>query len=199
MGKAKSSFINMFLALTIVCVVAGLALSAVYKATYEPIQQSNEKQLNDALKSVLPDFDTMLVEKKALQTESSHSAFHKEAGADSITLYHAFKNNENVGTAVETFTKKGFNGLIQLMAGFTNDNSIYKVSVLSHAETPGLGSKMSDPSFYEQFEGKNPAQFNLQVTKDGGDVQAITAATISSRAYCDAMQTAYKTIQTNEE
>lgn len=198
MGKAKSSFINMFLVLTIVCVVAATALAAVYKATADPIRISEENKQQEAIKAVLPPFDELKTEKKALDMETTPSIYHKEAGADSIVLHHAYLNGEEIGVAVETFTNKGFGGLIRLMAGFTADGQINKVSVLSHAETPGLGSKMTDPGFYTQFEGKNPADFKLQVKKDGGDVQAITAATISSRAYCDALNTAYTTIQNNK-
>ena len=68
-------------------------------------------------------------------------------------------------------------------------------SVISHAETPGLGAKMTEPAFYSQFEGKNPASFRLSVTKDGGDVDAITASTITSRAFCDAVDRAYRAFQ----
>ncbi len=66
---------------------------------------------------------------------------------------------------------------------------------LDHKETPGLGTKMTEPEFKEQFTGKNPAEFTLKVKKDGGPVDAITAATISSRAFCDAVQRAYNTLQ----
>jgi Na+-translocating ferredoxin:NAD+ oxidoreductase subunit G len=76
------------------------------------------------------------------------------------------------------------------MAGFLPDGSIYKVTVLDHKETPGLGTKMTDLKFSRQFLGKNPDSFKLLVKKDGGQVDAITAATISSRAYCDALQRA---------
>jgi electron transport complex protein RnfG len=83
------------------------------------------------------------------------------------------------------------------MVGFKPDGTIHNISVLDHAETPGLGSKIekSSSSWSEQFNGKNPTDFQLQVRKDGGDVDAITAATISSRAYCDAVQKAYKAFQ----
>ena len=195
MKKAKSSFINMFLTLLVVCALAGAALAAVYQATTAPIQQTRAQQQEQAIKEVLPPFDELKTEKRALETAPNQSVFHKAAAADSLTLYRAFKNGEPVGTAVETFTGKGFGGTIKMMVGFLPDGSICKAAVLSHAETPGLGSKMTDPSFYQQFEGKNPAIFKLSVKKDGGDVQAITAATISSRAYCDAVSTAYSTVK----
>lgn len=195
MGKAKSSFINMFLTLLTVCVLAGVALAAVYQATETPIRQSKESQQQAAVKEVLPPFDDLKTEKKAIETKNIQSIFYKPAPADSLTLYHAFRQGKEVGTAVETFSTKGFGGTIRLMAGFTPEGSIFKVAVLNHSETPGLGSKMTEPAFYSQFEGKNPKQFKLRVKKDGGDVQAITAATISSRAYCDAMETAYSSMK----
>ena len=108
MKKAKSSFINMFLTLLVVCALAGAALAAVYQATSAPIQQARDNKQEEAIKQVLPPFDELKTEKKALETISIQSLFHKEAGADSLTLYHAFKNGEPVGTAVESFTNKGF-------------------------------------------------------------------------------------------
>jgi len=94
---------------------------------------------------------------------------------------------------VETFTQKGFSGLIKLMIGFAPDGTIIDISVLQHQETPGLGDKIENAksSFSAQFQGKNPENFKLVVKKDRGDVDAITASTISSRAYCDAVQRAY--------
>ena len=85
------------------------------------------------------------------------------------------------------------------MVGLLPDGSINNISVLEHKETPGLGDKMqkSKSTWSDQFNGKNPANYKLKVTKDGGDVDAITAATISSRAYCDAVQRAYDTFKSN--
>ena len=105
------------------------------------------------------------------------------------------KTNQTVGYAVESFTSKGFSGTINIMVGFDIDGNIIGTSVLSHSETPGLGAKMTEPAFYTQFIGKNPASFRLAVRKDGGDVDAITASTITSRAYCDAVDRAYRVFQ----
>lgn len=192
MAKLESSFKNMLLVLLIISVVAAFALAAVYGFTKAPIEQSKTQKQQNAIKEVLPPFDTLEEEKIPVEQEKAESAFRKETGADSLTLFHAYKDGQKVGVAVETFTNKGFSGKITLMAGFTTEGSIYKVQVLTHAETPGLGTKMAESPFKDQFEGKNPQTYNLTVKKDGGDVDAITAATISSRAYCDAMNTAYK-------
>ena len=81
------------------------------------------------------------------------------------------------------------------MAGFKPDGTIINISVLEQKETPGLGTKMTEPLFKDQFNDKNPSTFNLKVKKDGCPVDAITAATISSRAFCDAIQRAYNTLQ----
>ena len=104
-----------------------------------------------------------------------------------------------MGYAVESFTSKGFSGTINIMVGFDMDGNIVGTSVISHAETPGLGAKMTEPAFYSQFVGKNPSSFRpsfrLSVAKDGGDVDAITASTITSRAYCDAVDRAWRVFQ----
>jgi electron transport complex protein RnfG len=82
------------------------------------------------------------------------------------------------------------------MVGFLADGSIFNIAVVSHSETPGLGDKMdiSKSNFSVQFKGKNPEDFQISVKKDGGDVDAIAAATISSRAYCDAVLRAYNAL-----
>jgi electron transport complex protein RnfG len=79
------------------------------------------------------------------------------------------------------------------MVGFLPDGTIHGIEVIAHKETPGLGDKMESgkSDFSVQFKGKNPENFKLAVVKDGGNVDAITASTISSRAYCDAVKRAY--------
>jgi electron transport complex protein RnfG len=84
------------------------------------------------------------------------------------------------------------------MVGILADGTLKNISVLQHAETPGLGSKMSEPAFKDQFNDKRADSFNFKVKKDGGDVDAITAATISSRAFCDAVNRALSTFENNK-
>lgn len=133
---------------------------------------------------VLPEFDTTQVQ----QLEPAD-------GTELLTFYSAYKNGEVVGTAVETYTNKGYSGRIDVMVGFAPDMTILNTAVLKHAETPGLGDKMSKEKsdWSDQFKNKNPEDFELAVSKDGGDVDAITAATITSRAFCDAVERAYET------
>jgi electron transport complex protein RnfG len=184
MKKKPSTLINMFVSLTLIAGVAALCLGSVYTITKEPIAQAQKAKQEAAIKAVLPEFDNIETETQTID-------------GGEIILNKASKNGEFVGTAVETFTNKGFGGSIKLMVGLLPDGTIYDISVLSHTETPGLGDKMDikKSDFPTQFKGKNPTTFNLSVKKDGGDVDAITAATISSRAYCDAVQRATNTVK----
>jgi electron transport complex protein RnfG len=139
-----------------------------------------------AVKQVVPEFNN----------NPNDEMFRLPTGeGDSLDIYPAKKDNVIVGYAVNTNTKKGFSGNINLMAGFKPDRTIINITVLEQKETPGLGTKMAEPLFKNQFNDKNPSEFNLKVKKDGGPVDAITAATISSRAFCDAVQRAYNTLQ----
>jgi electron transport complex protein RnfG len=185
MAKTESTFRNMVLSLTFISLAAAACLGFVYEFTKKPIELSNLNKKLNAIREVVPEFNNNPdKEMYKLKTEEG----------DSLEVYPAKKDNEIVGYAVNTNTKKGFSGNISLMAGFRPDGTIFRITVLNHKETPGLGSKMSDPLFQSQFNDKNPSAFALKVRKDGGAVDAITAATISSRAYCDAVSRAYKTI-----
>jgi len=189
MAKKESSFINMVLTLFVVTAVAALALGGVYNITKEPIAIAKRLKIERAIGEVLPEFDSV-VETKILP----------EGGKDSLTFYEASKQGEVVGTAIRTYTDNGFSGRFWIMVGFVNGDVISGTSVLEHKETPGLGDKMdkSKAEWSRQFDGKNMNEFKLLVTKDGGDVDAITAATISSRAFCDAAQRAYDELKNQE-
>jgi electron transport complex protein RnfG len=191
MAKKESTFINMVYVLFLVAAIAGLALGGVYNVTKEPIELAKKAKIENAIKEVLPEFDE-------LKESYSVMAYDGTKAKDSLKFTDAYKQGEYVGTAIETYTMKGFSGLIKVMVGFKPDGSISNISVLEHKETPGLGTKMDEPKFKDQYLGKNPANFNLKVTKDGGDVDAITAATISSRAFSDATDRAYQTFTQNK-
>ncbi len=173
----------MVLTLFIITVLASTALGYIYELTKEPIAQSKIKKKLRAIKQVVPEFANNPDEEKYKVASPD--------GLDSLEFYPAKKDGKIVGTAIETYTTKGFSGFIKIMVGFKPDGTIYNISVLEHKETPGLGTKMADAKFKNQFIGKNPSDFVLNVKKDGGQVDAITAATISSRAFCDAVQKAH--------
>jgi len=190
MSKKESTFINMILTLFLVTAIASISLGFIYNITKKPIDEARRLKKVNALKAVLPDFNN----------EPSRNPEKKIVDNDTLYFYHAMKNGNWVGTAIETFTDKGFSGRIRIMVGFTAEGKIYDITVLEHQETPGLGDKIEKKKSYNkktglywssQFIGENPSRFRLSVKKDGGDVDAITAATISSRAFCDAVQRAY--------
>jgi len=186
MAKTESTFKNMALSLTLIALVSSALLGFVYEITKEPIALSNFNKKLNAIKQVVPEFSN----------NPNDEMFRLPTGeGDSLDIYPAKKDDVIVGYAVNTYTSKGFSGNISLMAGFKPDGTIINITVLEQKETPGLGTKMVEPQFKDQFNDKNPGEFALKVKKDGGQVDAITAATISSRAFCDAIQRAYNTLQ----
>ena len=188
MAAKKDTLLNMFIALFVICVVSGGVLGLVYNATKDPIAAAETAKKTEAIKNVLPEFNEL---KETMVKSAMEDA--------EIPFYLAYDANNNfIGAAVETFTNKGFSGNISLMVGILANGTINNISVLQHAETPGLGSKMSESSFKDQFNNKNTTSFNFNVKKDGGDVDAITAATISSRAFCDAVNRALSTFENNK-
>lgn len=186
MEKVKSTFITIVASLTGFCLVAGTALALANRLTADKIEAAKAAALQEAIKKVAPEFD------------NDPSAEQYKVGlaeGDSLTVYPAKKGGQLVGAAVETNTKKGFGGEVRIMIGFDADHKIVNYSVLEHNETPGLGSKMEE--WFRTDKGKQSVLGRdmkggaLKVSKDGGDVDAITAATISSRAFLDAVNRAY--------
>ncbi|MEE1233910.1 MAG: RnfABCDGE type electron transport complex subunit G [Phocaeicola sp.] len=183
MKKLESSLKNMALALTGFSVVAGGLLGWVNDITTEPIAQANAKTLSDAIAVVVPEFDNNPAEAP------------EEVDLDGVIykVYKATKGGEFVGAAVES-SSMGFGGEIKVLVGFDTEGNIKDYSLLAHAETPGLGSKAADwfkKGAKGDITGKNPGQAPLTVSKDGGEIDAITASTITSRAFLRAINNAY--------
>ena len=204
MAKKESSFKNMVITLMLITFIASVALGGIYMLTKEPIEAANIAKTNLAIAEVVPDFNN---------DPSQEIIKHAVGEGDTLTLFPAKKDNELVGVAILTTTNKGFSGKITMMVGFLPDGTVYSTVVISHAETPGLGDKIvkskgaalqlwkyiapnsggaeEKKDFSEQFEGKHPEIFNMNVKQDGGEIDAITASTITSRAFCDALERAY--------
>jgi electron transport complex protein RnfG len=182
MAKKESTFINMVLTLMVITAVAGFALAGVYELTKEPIERAKQAKKIAALNRVLPAFDTVISKSISFPDMNQPIGFN-----------FALRDGDTVGIAVETFTMMGFSGLIKAMVGFEPDGTIIDVVHLEHKETPGLGDKIdkSKSSWSDQYKGKHPGRQNIKVTKDGGEIDAITAATITARAYSDAIQRAF--------
>lgn len=186
MAKKESTFLNMTLTLLVITAVAAAALGFVYKYTKDPIDKAAADKLKAAINVVVPGADNGSVTEKIVPASD---------GSGDLIFYSVTVDNQLIGTAVKTYSNNGFSGLITVMVGFDASGNIIDSNILEHKETPGLGDKTSKSvsTWNEQFKGKNPAEFILKVKKDGGQVDAITAATISSRAYCDALQRAFDT------
>lgn len=184
MAKKPSTLINMVVALLVITAISGGLLGLVYGMTKDTIAEVDQKKNAAAIAEVLG-----TDENSRLETVTK----------DDLTYNLAYDAQGNLlGAAVKTFSNAGFSGRIELMVGLLADGTINKVSVLQQSETPGLGANMVNPKFKDQFDGKNPASFKLSVTKDGGDVDAITAATISSRAFSEAVQLACDGFEANK-
>lgn len=191
MAKKESTFANMLLTLAVITLVSSTSLGYVYEITKEPKAAAELSKKTFAIKKVVPEFTNSPI--KDMYSVKSPD------GAGMLEFYPAYKDSVLVGTAVKTFSTQGYGGMISIMVGFNPEGTIYNLSVLEQKETPGLGTKMVEPKFQEQFLGKNPLTFKLKVKKDDGDVDAITAATVSSRAFNDAVQRAYDTYVFDKE
>ena len=172
----KSSLRNMVLMLFVIALVCSAAVAVVYDVTKEPIKRAQEQKVVDALRKVLPAFESV------------------EEMEERDGVYVATKGDEVVGYAIEGTSPNGFNGNVSLMVGYTAEGVIYNVEVLAQAETPGLGANMESEgnALIVSFKGKKAEDMTMTVVKDGGDVDALTAATISSRAYAEAVALTYE-------
>ena len=191
MAKLESTFRNMVLVLTSITLVAAVALGSVYNLTKEPIEASKRAKQENAIMEVLPP-DVLIKGTDTITIEGMPEPFY---------VYQAYAGDEFVGAAVQTYSKNGFSGEIKIMVGFDAKGNIINYSVLEQKETPGLGTKMVDwfktEKGNQDIRGLNGSKNNLNVTKNGGEVDAITAATISSNAFLEAVRYAYSAYSQN--
>lgn len=175
MEKLKSSLTNMVAVLTVIAVVAGAVLAYVNSVTAPQIEKINADNLAAGIKAVMGSDDITVAEPEEID------AFTAYAISDA--------QGESLGKAVVT-TSNGFGGPLKVLVGFNNEGEILGYTVLEHAETPGLGAKAGE-WFQDKILGKNPGTCNFTVSKDGGEIDAITASTITSRAFLLAIKNAY--------
>lgn len=194
MASRESNFKNMVVTLFLVTFLAAAALGFVYDLTKGAIKEQKMRAQSEAIEQVLPEFDK-LGETFKIPVSGSE---------DTLILFPAYEDGRLVGVAVRTFTNNGFNGYISIMAGINSSGNFSGYKVLEHSETPGLGSKMTE--WFKNREkpeqsviGKNPESHDFEVKKDGGDIDAITASTITSRAFLDALERAYDAYEEKEE
>jgi electron transport complex protein RnfG len=183
MAKKESTYFNMAFSLVVITLVSSTVLGYVYELTKGPIAAAKLAKKIHAIAQVVPKYDNNPVDEMYKLPVPGEK--------DSLEVYPAKENGKAVGYAIRTFSHKGYGGDLWIMVGFSPEGDIQNTVVLDMKETPGLGTKLTSEKFKSQFVGKNPAKFKLKVKKDGGDVDALTGATISSRAFTGAVQLAY--------
>lgn len=178
MKKLESTWYNMVGVLTAIAVIAGVALASVDSITRGPIAAIKEQTLANGIKEVL--------QAENLKVQKTDSL------PDNVIVYHTTSGN-----AVQVTDHKGFGGDLTVLVGFADDGSIKGYHILQSSETPGLGAKAA--TWFREGKGsilgRNPGKENFTVKKDGGDVDAITASTITSRAFLRCVNNAYKALQ----
>ena len=209
MKKLESSLKNMLFVLTVVSAVAAFLLAYVNDVTSTTIAKINEEALSAGVKSVLG----IGADEQIATTEKT---------VEGYVVYEVTRDDNWVGTAVKSTDKSGFGGDIEVLVGFDQEGKILGYEVLKHAETPGLGARMGewfctvtsgetkkvsaigkiffgnpDPAGSHNIIGRDLAEGELKVSKDGGDIDAITASTITSRAFLNAVNNAYKVFKGN--
>lgn len=178
----------MVLVLFSITAVAALLVALVNNITKDTIAETEQRNKDLAKLEVLPKFEG----------EAELQDTTRLIGDFKINVTTVKANGNIVGYAVEapSITKNGYGDRIYLMVGFVEDEgktTISGVKVISQKETPGLGANMLNPgnSLEKSILGKSPAELKFAVKKDNGSFDALTGSTISSRAYANAVETAY--------
>lgn len=169
--------------LFLICLISGALLAAVNSATKAPIAKAAMAGKLEAIKQVLPvkkDGELDVAPIKIMNSDKE------------ITFYVACDNGKFVGVALECSSNKGYSGEIKIMLGINAAETVQAIAIISQSETPGLGARMVEPAFKDQFKSKNINTTKWAVKKDQGDIDQITAATISSRAVVDAINNGIK-------
>ncbi len=184
----KESFVKMFAVLMFTCLISGALLAYTYNKTKENIAKAEAGTSVEAVKKLFPDLS---------RVKDVLFSFEGEENKAYIALN---ENGKPMGVAVPS-SAIGYGGAVNILVGIGTDGKIAGLELLSHQETPGLGSKAGSEEFREQFKGrylKNESDI-LKVDKDGGEIKAITAATITSRAVTRAATKALKIFMKNKE
>jgi electron transport complex protein RnfG len=187
---AKDENIGMVIAkLVIISIIASALLAAVYVPTQEQVKANAQQARTEALAEIMPSADSF---------EPVHGESVNAEGEREILYYRALDSSGNIVGYAFFKVQSGSQGQIEVAGGV--DSQFTKVAgmdVLQHSETPGLGAKITEPEFKSQFNGLPLDDLNLK--NDGGQVDAITGATISSRAVVDALDTKIDSIEDAEE
>lgn len=164
--------------LTLITALSGLALGITERCTRQPITEQHRRQQLQALRAVLPEVDN------APNQDAVTPAGQTPHGALSppTTYYRGRRQGAIVAIAFQVTAHNGYGGPITMMVGVAPNGRLLGVKILQQNETPGLGNRIEEKTFLEQFMGKGLTEWRWRVSKDGGDCDQISGATISSRA-----------------
>lgn len=190
MGKIKSNLQNMVIVLTGSALICGGLLAYINGLTKPTIDAQAEKALNEGIAVVLGGNAGERLAEPETVTRTIN-------GKEQTFVVYRMQN----GTAVQSTDPNAFGGNLKLLVGFDAEGKILGYTVLEHAETPGLGAKAGD--WFQEGQpgniiGLHPGRANLTVSKDGGEIDAITASTITSRSFLRAVQQAYNTLYSTD-
>lgn len=170
--------LQMVVVLGVICVLAGGLLATIDQVTKGPIEQALRAEKLRAMKKVLPPYDN----------DPMTCIYVAQEDGKAWTNYVARKDGKFVGAAFESSSDQGYSGTIRILVGVTPINTIQGLEILWQVETPGLGARITEPAFLDQFKEKNIETTKWKVKKDSGDIDAITGATISPRAVLNALR-----------
>lgn len=167
--------LNLSLRLSLICAVAALALSRVDAFTRGPIAEAEARAQREAVEAVLPGFAELHAD--TLEVD------------DALRIYYTGLDDAGpTGTAFTSVSGLGYSGEIEIMVGVDPTGAVNGVRILRHAETPGLGANYAAPDVLDAFyTGHGLDDRDWRVTKDGGEVDAITGATVTGRAIAEAI------------
>jgi electron transport complex protein RnfG len=186
--------IRLVIALTLIAAMAGFLISMVESATREPIKEQRRQQMIKALSAVLPTFDNS----PDTDIVSLQNGVDKKGEPVQVVFYRARKAGELVGTAFKVVAPDGYTGNIEVMIGVRPDEKVNAIEILTHAETPGLGDKITFSSFKDLFKDKGLDNADWRVKKDGGEFDQFSGATISPRAVVGAVKKGLEVFRENK-
>ena len=175
---------RLLITLTLIAAGAGLVLSLVESVTREPIKEQCRLQMLKALSAVLPSFDNS----PDTDIVTLQNGVDKKGKPIEVIFYRARKDGELVGSAFSAVAPDGYSGNIRVMIGVRPDETVNAIEILNHAETPGLGDKITFASFKDLFKDKSLENADWRVKKDGGEFDQFSGATISPRAVVGAVK-----------
>ena len=182
---------NISFRLMLICAVSALVLSVVSDWTEAPIAAAARRAEMEAVAAVLPPFDN---------SPDSCAVSMGEAGEEGRTYYVGTRGGSVTGVAVRSSSKNGYGGVIDLMVGVDGAGTVTGVRVLRHSETPGLGANYTQNDLIQRFYvGRRLMSTDWRVKQDGGDIDAVTGATITGRAVAEALHSALRRYDQEKE